>query len=146
MKDKFLRFDVRPELCIQCHACETACRTWRNVEPPISYRKVIAVEKGAYPDVKISYVTTACRHCENPACMETCPAGAIIKAADGTVLVDELACIGCGACMDACAYHIPQIDDKGVMRKCDLCYGVDQQLQRYPCARMCPTGALKLKL
>ena len=144
MRDK-ISFEFKPELCIYCHACETACRTWRNPEKGISYRKVVAYEEGCFPDVKVTYVSESCRHCDNPECADVCPVGAISVEEDGAVVVDRDTCIGCGACAGACPYNVPQFGADGTMQKCDMCHGIKPEEMRFPCARMCPTGALSLK-
>ena len=42
-KELMIRFD--PEKCTQCHGCEIACKTWRELDYGVRYRRVL----GAVP-------------------------------------------------------------------------------------------------
>jgi anaerobic dimethyl sulfoxide reductase subunit B (iron-sulfur subunit) len=140
-KELMIQFD--PEKCIQCHGCEIACKTWRNLDYGVQYRRVLNIWQGEYPRVKNASVSMACLHCVEPACMSACPEEAITKRVkDGLVVVDETLCNGCGICAEACAYGVPQFGDNGVMQKCDLC--CDQQLAQAapPCIDTCPGETL----
>jgi carbon-monoxide dehydrogenase iron sulfur subunit len=51
------------------------------------------------------------------------------------VILDEEACDGCGACVDACPYQAVQVDEeRGMALKCDLCNGDPQCISvcRFP--------------
>lgn len=139
------------EDCIQCHACEVACKSWRGVPPGIKWRRVINIWYGSYPDVTCSSVSVTCLHCVEPACVDACPTGAVTKrAADGLVLVDVEKCTGCQACLEACPYDAPQFGDDGAMQKCDMCRpggpgGSNALQQAPPCVSTCPTQALVLR-
>lgn len=136
------QFKFNKDMCFQCHACEMACKQWRGTKDPIKFRKVIAVEKGSFPDVDVKYISRSCMHCANPKCKDACPVDAITKREDGIVVVDKNVCVGCQACAEACPINIPQFDEYGKMVKCDMCVDVQPQEQRFPCARHCPTKAL----
>lgn len=43
------------------------------------------------------------------ACISACPAGAIVRAGDGSVTTDRSRCTACGACVDACADGLREI-------------------------------------
>ncbi len=132
------------EKCTQCHGCEVACKTWRNVEPGISLRTIKNIWKGDYPDVKCLTASISCTHCIDPACVDACPEQAIEKRTeDGIVIVDREACTGCRTCYDACPYGVPQFDTEDKMRKCDLCIGrIDFEKETPPCVATCPVNAL----
>ena len=88
------------DLCVKCHACEIACKTWNNVETGPRWREVVKVESGTFPNVKAMNVSMACMHCGDAPCRNACPVGAITKRAeDGIVVVDQNTCIGCGFCV-----------------------------------------------
>ena len=55
-------------------------------------------------------VSLGCQHCQDPACIPACPAGAISKNANGIVTVNQELCIGCRYCEWACPYGTPQFD------------------------------------
>lgn len=116
-------FLINTRECVGCKACEMACKSRNNLESPgPRLRKVQTVEEGTFPDTKVTCMSLACMHCENPACAEVCPAGAIAKYDDGTVRADRSKCIGCQACNAACPWGVPQYrDEDGTMVKCDGC-------------------------
>ncbi|MBP1627380.1 MAG: putative anaerobic dimethyl sulfoxide reductase, chain reductase, iron-sulfur subunit [Holophagaceae bacterium] len=137
-------FSFNQAQCIQCHACEVACKSWRSTEPGVRYRWVTNIWQGTYPEVKCTSTTTACSQCAHPACVDACPEGAITKRAqDGIVVVDKNLCTGCQACFGACPDAIPQFGKDGKMQKCDQCLGqIDPVLEEPPCVATCPTQAL----
>ena len=133
--------------CIQCRGCETACKSWRSVEPGVKWRRVDNLWHGHYPQVKSTSLSLACMHCAEPACIAACPVGAINKRLkDGIVSVDREACIGCLACLEACSFHVPQFGADGTMQKCDFCADDDGFSDGGPpCVITCPTKALRYK-
>jgi len=143
MSDEY-GFSYAKENCIQCHACEVACKSWRGVESGIRYRRVENIWQGSYPDVKSISASIACMHCVEPACVDVCPEGAISKrAGDGVVIVDSDKCIGCRTCLEACPFGAPTFGSDGKMQKCDMCLNeIDFQADSPPCVATCPTKAL----
>jgi Fe-S-cluster-containing dehydrogenase component len=56
-------------------------------------------------------ITSACRHCNDPKCMNSCPTGAIKRRPGGEIYFDYDQCIGCGNCAIACPFdNIAMID------------------------------------
>ena len=136
------------DLCVKCHACEIACKTWNEVETGPRWREVVKVESGSFPNVKAMNVSMACMHCGDAPCRNACPVGAITKRAeDGIVVVDENTCIGCGFCVWACPFNAPQLTAMaGKMQKCNFCQtpGMERPLDMpRACEEVCPTGAIK---
>ncbi len=126
--------------CVRCRTCETACKTVRGVEPGIAWRRLTNAWTGSFPEVRLTFLSLACLHCAEPACLKVCKPGAITKSAEGIVLVDRERCNGCGDCLTACPYDVPRIGKDGTMQKCDYCTGIGQEPV---CAAHCPTGALR---
>ncbi|QGZ99179.1 4Fe-4S dicluster domain-containing protein [Dehalobacter restrictus] len=139
------RIFFSPEDCIQCHGCEVACKSWRNVELGVKWRRIERIWLGQYPEIKSTSASIACRHCDDPACMHACPAGSIEKeASKGVVLVNREKCTGCRVCLEACPYSVPQFGIDGRMQKCDLCFSeIEHSLSVPPCVATCPTNALR---
>lgn len=135
------------DVCIQCHACQMACKMWRGTERGIYFRRIVPVwERDDSLGVCLKTRCVACAHCDHPLCVRACPTGAICKRSDdGIVVVDEQLCTGCGACAAACPFAVPQIGADGRMKKCDLCESqtVTQDGGAPSCVRACPTGALE---
>jgi len=85
---------------------------------------------------------TVCQHCDRPECVAACPVDALSFNDDGIAVLDDDACIRCGACADSCPhgaifYHEAQ--DRYL--KCDLCAGREGGPL---CVEVCPVGALAL--
>ena len=109
--------------CIGCRACEIACKDKNGLPPGPRFRRVMYVEGGSFPEVFAYKVNMSCNHCAEPACLPTCPTGAIWKRTkDGIVDIDSTLCIGCRKCEAACPYGAPQWDPgERVVKKCNLC-------------------------
>ncbi len=109
--------------CIGCRACEMACKDKNGLPPGPRFRRVAYVEGGHFPDVYAYKVNMSCNHCAEPACLPTCPTGAIYKRKkDGIVDIDSTLCIGCRRCEAACPYGAPQFDpEEKIVKKCNLC-------------------------
>ena len=137
-------FLVDTKNCVGCRACEIACKNRNPLESPgPRLRKVETTESGAFPDTRVVHLSLSCQHCENPACVEVCPAGAIAKREDGTVVADQSKCLGCQACQSACPYGVPQYrEDDGTMIKCDGCADRRAVGLQPACAHTCFYNAL----
>ncbi|MEV6769369.1 nitrate reductase subunit beta [Nocardia sp. NPDC051030] len=70
------------------------------------------------------YLPRICEHCLNPACVASCPSGAIYKRGeDGIVLVDQDRCRGWRMCVTGCPYKKIYFNHKtGKAEKCTFCY------------------------
>jgi DMSO reductase iron-sulfur subunit len=131
--------------CIGCHSCSVACKAENRTPLRTDWRQVIMRESGAFPAVKREFISLACNHCDEPACLKSCPVGAISKrASDGVVLIDQDKCIGCRYCLFACPYGAPRIDtDTGKVSKCTMCVRRLDGGLRPACEATCLTGAIQ---
>ena len=98
------------------------------------------VGAGDFPNSYYFYLPRICNHCTNPACMEACPRGAIIKRdEDGIVLINEDHCRGFRFCQEACPYKkIYYNTITGHSQKCIFCLPRVEQGVATACARQCP--------
>ena len=86
-----------------------------------------AIEKkmyGEYENTFMLYMPRLCEHCLNPACVASCPSGAIYKREeDGIVLIDQDKCRGWRMCVSGCPYKKIYFNWKsGKSEKCIFCY------------------------
>jgi anaerobic dimethyl sulfoxide reductase subunit B (iron-sulfur subunit) len=109
--------------CIGCRACEIACKDKNGLPPGPRFRRVQYIEGGTYPEVYAYKVNMSCNHCAEPACLPTCPTGAIFKRQkDGIVDIDSTLCIGCRRCEAACPFGAPQYNvETNTVMKCNMC-------------------------
>jgi thiosulfate reductase electron transport protein len=141
MSDRLIVFDDRK--CIRCHSCEVGCQLENDAPPGIRLRWVTSHVRGGIPEGVERSISTACFHCNNPACVSSCPAGALRRRPDGMVEHLRHRCIGCGYCIQSCPFHVPKLSPaQHTMRKCSYCIQrIDYGLKPACCAK-CPTGAL----
>lgn len=135
------------ERCVGCQACAVACMDENDLDVErerVHWRQVFAVENGAFPEVKVTYVSLACMHCQDAPCLMACPTGAISKNQEiGAILVNPALCIGCHSCSLACPFGVPRFGPDGKMQKCRLCEERVAAGLEPACVRTCPTRALK---
>ncbi len=70
------------------------------------------------------YLPRICNHCLNPACLASCPSGAIYKRGeDGIVLINQDVCRAWRMCVTACPYKKAYYNwHTGKSEKCILCF------------------------
>lgn len=91
---------------------------------------------GLYTENNWVYFPDTCRQCEDPACGNACPMQAIYADENGVRKVDTEKCVGCGACTQACPWHMPTVNPE--TKKSSKC------IQCGACAEGCVTGALSI--
>jgi len=119
---------IDPRMCSECKDCITACEK----------------EHGTARAKKSSSIPIFCMHChpDKAPCARICPTGAI-REENGTLKVDEDACILCRLCMIACPIGIISIDEeKKTAQKCTLCMETDGILPA--CVEACKDNVLKV--
>lgn len=133
---------VNTAKCTGCERCENNCTLVNDgeVSTYISRVKVsrnlhIHGKDGMY-NSSFTYYPDTCRQCKDPACGNACPQKAIVANGQGTRVVDESKCVGCGACVEACPWHMPAVNpETNKSSKCIACGA---------CAAGCPSGALAI--
>ena len=85
------------------------------------------------------YLPRLCEHCLNPACVASCPSGAIYKREeDGIVLIDQDKCRGWRMCISGCPYKKIYFNWKsGKSEKCIFCYPRIEAGQPTVCSETC---------
>jgi len=132
--------------CIGCRACEIACKDKNGLGPGPRLRRVMYIEGGTFPEVYAYKVNMSCNHCAEPACLPTCPTGAIFKRKeDGIVDIDSTLCIGCRRCEAACPFGAPQFDvESNTVKKCNLCVDEIEAGRKPYCVQACMMRVLDI--
>ena len=156
--------------CEGCMTCTVVCKWENNLPNDIWWNRMLtdggnAVDApaGVYPNVRREFITLACQHCDNPACVKVCPVGATYKDdKTGVVRQDYDKCIGCRMCMAACPYtgvrsfnwEAPKYyfdvvcgdkdsptHRKHVVEKCTMCWHRLARGEQPACVVGCPADA-----
>ncbi|MCC6690918.1 MAG: nitrate reductase subunit beta [Bacteroidia bacterium] len=85
------------------------------------------------------YLPRICNHCLNPACVASCPSGALYKRGeDGIVLINQERCRAWRMCVTACPYKKSYYNwHTGKSEKCVLCYPRLESGQAPACFHSC---------
>ena len=149
-------FEVDLDSCSGCKACVSGCHSLNGLDDEETWRDVGVVyglsalassgSAGFQPAPVAQTVTTACHHCEDPACMNGCPVLAYEKdPVTGIVRHLDDQCIGCSYCVLKCPYDVPKYNERlGIVRKCDMCHGRLAAGEAPACAQACPTQAIRI--
>lgn len=170
MSDKAFLVDTTK--CLGCRACQVACKQWNGLPdeatvffggPELTnparlsaqtwnHVKFFPLDRSNPKRPSWTMMHRKCNHCEKANCMAVCPQEAISKK-DGFVMIDQDRCIGCGACVNECAYKVPGLaeterkNDQGFVvvqmgksHKCTACKVQDRD--NPACAQTCPTAAI----
>ena len=137
--------------CTGCQRCEVNC-TLANDGDAHPYMARIRVrqnvnfgDQGPTDDYKHGdgffglwgFKPDTCKQCADPACVNAGPMKALsADPVTGARVLDEDKCVGCGACVNACPWHMPRVDvEKHKSTKCISCGA---------CVAGCPTSALRM--
>jgi Fe-S-cluster-containing dehydrogenase component len=130
--------------CVGCGACVLACRIENGRAETAAWRRVLSLNLRRRAGGPTFFLSVACHHCEDPACLNGCPSGAYEKRRDGIVVHHDDSCIGCRYCEMTCPFGTPQYEDaRGVMSKCHLCAPRVDAGRLPACVAACPTEALR---
>ncbi|MDR1192742.1 MAG: 4Fe-4S binding protein [Peptococcaceae bacterium] len=137
--------DLDLSKCSACGACAIACMDQNDIDIESGegpFRMAGVVENGE----KNIYLSIACQHCDEPACIVACPCACLKKdPATNFTVFDTTDCIGCHSCAIACPFGAPSFGPDGKMRKCDGCQVLVRQGLEPACVATCPTGALSCR-
>ena len=142
------RFHFDMTRCIGCKCCVVACNEQNGNPADINWRRVGEIEGGWYPDTYRLYLSMGCNHCLEASCLIGCPVEAYTKdPVTGIVRHSAEACIGCQYCTWNCSYGVPQYNpERGVVGKCDMCYGRLSEGREPACVNACPEGAIRIEM
>ncbi|NTV76002.1 MAG: 4Fe-4S binding protein, partial [Holophaga sp.] len=137
------RFLFHAERCTGCEACVLGCWMENRAVQTLPWRAVHTSNPHRRPDLPVFHLSLACHHCDNPACLENCPADAYARdPATGAVTLRQEACMGCRYCTWACPHDAPKFSAAtGTVEKCTFCPDRDQPA----CVARCPVGALEME-
>jgi len=130
------RIYLNPDLCCGCKSCAAACSYAFYDHSRLSHG---AVNTSAN-------LPMHCMQCEQPACVESCPTGALKKDDDGVVRRSGFLCVGCSSCVSACPFGVIPADLKyHIPSKCDLSGERVNEGKLPRCVAACTSGALSFE-
>ncbi|WP_236170534.1 nitrate reductase subunit beta [Pseudomonas pseudonitroreducens] len=105
----------------------------------VNFDQIQADIYGQFENTFMMYLPRLCEHCLNPACVASCPSGAIYKREeDGIVLIDQDKCRGWRMCISGCPYKKIYYNWKsGKSEKCIFCYPRIESGQPTVCSETC---------
>lgn len=102
--------------CIGCRECVLACKKRYGLEEDFprhwSQKDGLSAENWTSIVERPGnrFVRKQCRHCLEPACVASCPVGALSRTSEGAVVYDREKCIGCRYCMMAVPTESPDMN------------------------------------
>ena len=117
--------------CTGCNLCRLSCSI--EMEGTCDPRKSRVTVPG---EDRVGFSPQLCRHCQEPPCLDACPAGAIVRGDGGRILLLEERCRGCNMCVMVCPFNAV-VHYGAFYRKCGSCQDPPQ------CETVCLQGALR---
>ena len=146
---------IDDEVCVRCGHCAWTCAHTHadGVSRLVRRGEKVTVRDASDGSSRALIVPGGCQQCKHPACMISCPTGAIGRDPRGGVFVREDLCVGCGQCERACPWgsvhmaprtheaktRLPVVKSDLVAVKCDACRGEEDGPA---CIRACPVEAI----
>lgn len=140
--------------CVGCYNCFLTCRDefagneypgYAAAQPMsgMNWTKLLEVERGTYPKVKVDHVPISCMQCDDAACLRLDQTGAIYRRPDGIIMIDPEKAKGNKDLVNLCPYRqIEWNEEKQVAQKCIFCAHLLDKGETEPrCVESCPSGA-----
>lgn len=137
-----LGFLIDLDKCIGCKGCQLACCNEHRLGE-VPRRRVSTLTDDS--NSAFGFLSMACNHCSNPACIAVCPNKCYNKRRDGIVIHDPIHCNGCKSCTAACPFSAPNFNEKNnKIDKCNFCQERQGEGMKPACISACIPEALQL--
>jgi Fe-S-cluster-containing dehydrogenase component len=141
--------------CSGCYNCFLACKDehcdhdypgYAAPQPMTghSWMRLVEMERGSYPKVKVAHTAIPCMHCQDATCLEKAEDGAVYRRADGIVMIDPVKAKGQKQLVTSCPYRVIYWNEElDLPQKCTFCaHLLDAGWKEPRCVELCPAGAL----
>lgn len=145
--------------CTNCQLCTLASmdeyvgNDWPGYTAPMPkhghrWIDIRQKERGQVPMLDIAYVPTMCNHCDDAPCLKAAKDGAVVKRADGIVVIDPVKARGQRQIVEACPYgHVWWNEELGLPQHWPFdAHLIDQGWKQTRGEQSCPTGAMRALL
>ncbi len=146
---------INCDQCIGCYNCFLTCQDefcgnayegYAAAAPMEGHNwmRVMDMERGQYPRVKVAYIPKTCMHCEDAKCIEAAENGTVYRRPDGIVVIDPVKARGHKYLVNSCPYRMIEWNEAAQLpQKCNMCaHALDSGEKEPRCVESCPTNAI----